>query len=90
METDDLLEVFGGRDNLRLMCGAIRFRVTGGGCRVSFWVGDYIVRLKKGGIYYTLQVQVRKTRITMCEYTILWPEVIRAAFERYTGYVLSF
>lgn len=90
METNDLLDVFGGRDNLRLMCGAKRFRVTGGECRVSFWVGDYIVRLQKGNIYYTIQIQVRKARITLCEWTTLWPESIREEFERYTGYALSF
>lgn len=88
METNNLLEVFGGRDNLRLMCGAKRFRYGEG--RVSFWVGDYIVWLHKGSLYYSLHVQVRMTRITMCEYTVLWPEAIREAFERYTGYSLSF
>jgi hypothetical protein len=90
METDDLLEVFGGRDNLRLMCGAKRFRVTGGGCRVSFWVGDDIVRLQKGGIYYTIQVQVRKTSENKWRYCTLWPSVIRDMFEQCTGYALSF
>ena len=88
METNDLLDVFGGRDNLRLMCGAKRFRYGEG--RVSFWVGDHIVRLHKGGDYRTLQVQERKTRITLCEYTTLWPSAIRDRFERYTGYALSF
>lgn len=85
---DDLLEVFGGRDNLVLMCGAKRFRYGKG--RVSFWVGEDIVRLKKSGICYTLQVQVRKTRITLYEYTTLWPGVVREKFERYSGYTLSF
>lgn len=88
METNNLLEVFSGQDNLKLMCGAKRFRYGEG--RVSFWVGDYIVRLQKGSQYYTLQVQVRMTRITMCEYTVLHPEIIRDMFERYTGYSLSF
>jgi len=87
METNDLLGVFGGRDNLVLMCGAKRFRYGRG--RVSFWVGENIVRLKKSGIYCTLQVQERKTRITLCEYTTLWPSVIRDMFERYSGYSLS-
>ena len=89
METNDLLDVFGGQDNLRLMCGAIRFRYGKG--RVSFWVGDHIVRLRKeGGDYLTFQVQVRKTCIPLCEYTTMCPEIIRAEFERYTGYALSF
>ncbi len=87
---EDIFEVFGGRDNLRLMCDAKRFRVTGEGCRVSFWVGDYIVRLHKGNIYYTIQIQVRKTRITLCEYTTSWPKTIRLMFERYTEHALSF
>lgn len=90
METDDLLEVFGGRDNLRLMCDAKRFRVTGGGCRVSFWVGDDIVRLQKGGIHYTIQVQVRKTSENKWRYCTRRTSVIRDMFEQYTGYSLSF
>ena len=88
METNDLLEVFGGRDNLRLMCGAIRFRYGKG--RVSFWVSEHIVRLHKRESFYIVQVQVRKTRIPLCDYTSICPEVIRDRFERYTGYVLSF
>jgi hypothetical protein len=84
----DLLDVFGGQDNLRLMCGAKRFRYGRG--RVSFWVGEDIVRLKKGGIYYTLQVQCRKTCQTRSMYSTLWPGVVRQKFEHYSGYSLSF
>ena len=88
METDDLLEVFGGRENLRLMCGATRFRYGKG--RVSFWVGENIVRLRRVERFYILLVQERRTRITLCQYTSTWSEVIRERFERYSGYSLSF
>jgi hypothetical protein len=87
---DDLLDVFGGRDNLCLMCDAKRFRVTGGGCRVSFWVGDDIVRLAKIGYVYFIQVQVRKSRDTGFIYHTLYPDVIREKFEHFTGYSLGF
>jgi hypothetical protein len=87
---DDLFEVFGGRDNLRLMCNAKRFRVTSGGCRVSFWVGEDIVRLSKCGIYYLIEVQIRKTRETRSRYCTLYPDVIQKKFEHLTGCSLSF
>jgi hypothetical protein len=87
---DDLLDVFGGRDNLCLMCDAKRFRVTGGGCRVSFWVGDDIVRLSKSGIYYSIYVQIRKSGETRSMFCTLSPEVVREKFEHYTGYSLGF
>ena len=89
METDDLLEVFGGRENLRLMCGAKRFRVTGGGCRVSFWVGDDIVRLQRGR-YFEIRVQNRKTKETRSQHTTLYAENVRSKFEHFTGYSLGF
>jgi hypothetical protein len=92
METThtDLFEVFGGRDNLRLMCNAKRFRVTMGGCQVSFWVGDDIVRLQGGGVYYVIQVQNRKTKETRSQHTTLYVENIRSKFEQVTGYSLGF
>lgn len=85
---ETILEPLGGEDNLRMMCGAIRFRYGKG--RVSFWVGEHIVRLRKRGDYSTLQVQERKTRFTLCECTTLLPNVIRDRFVYYTGYSLSF
>lgn len=92
METThtDLFEVFGGRDNLRLMCGAKRFRVTMDGCQVSFWVGDDIVRLQGGGVYYVILVQDRRTKRTRSQYTSLFVENIRRKFEQVTGYSLDF
>jgi hypothetical protein len=89
METDDLLEVFGGRDNLRLMCDAKRFRVTSGGCRVSFWVGDDIVRLQRGR-YFEIRVQNRKTKETRSQHTTPYAEKVRSKFEHFTGYSLGF
>lgn len=90
METThtDLFEVFGGRDNLRLMCNAKRFRVTSGGC--SFWVGDDIVRLQGGGMYYIILVQDRRTKKTRSQYSSLYVENIRSKFEQVTGYSLGF
>lgn len=87
---DDLFEVFGGRDNLRLMCDAKRFRVTMGGCQVSFWVGEDIVRLQGGGVYYVICVQNRNTRQTRSQYSSLYAENIRSKFEQVTGYSLGF
>jgi hypothetical protein len=48
----DLLEVFGGQDNLRLMCGATRFRKEARN-RMSFHVGTYMIRIeiKTGGVW---------------------------------------
>ena len=94
METThtDLFEVFGGRDNLRLMCNAKRFRVTMGGCQVSFWVGEDIVRLRKcpSSVYYVLMVQNRVTKVTHSHCTNIPAERIPEMFELFTGHSLSF
>lgn len=86
----DLLDIFGGRENLQLMCNAKRFRTTRNGRNVSFWVGEDIIRVSKTGFYYCLMVQNRKTRQTRSLHTTHHVEVIREKFEHLTGYVLYF
>ena len=86
----DLFDVFGGRDNLRLMCGASRFRTTREGGNISFWVGEDIIRVAKAGFYYCIMVQNRKTRQTRSIHMTHHVSVIGEKFEHFTGYVLNF
>ena len=89
--------MFGGRDNLVLMCDARRFKEDGDRS-VSFWVGPYIVRVSKGtytdynGLYYPYHLYIfhRKTKYTKCMRDLLTPEQVRSEFVRSVGFVLDF
>jgi hypothetical protein len=100
----DLLDVFGGQDNLVLMCEARRFKRDGDGS-VSFWVGPYIVRVSKSTYThypYYLHISHRKTKDYQCNCSVTEGQVrysfncsvtevqARYAFSRFTGFVLEF
>jgi hypothetical protein len=93
----DLLDVFGGQDNLVLMCEARRFK-RDGDRSVSFWVGPYIVRVSKGtytdcnGIYYPYHLYIfhRKTKDCPCNRDIYSVDLAQSVFSRCTGFVLEF
>ena len=90
----DLLEVFGGRDNLELMCGATLFHREARN-RISFHVGTYKIRIKiktRGGvaILYYLDIFEGVSGKTAGHAYTTCPDSVRRMFERYTGYVLSF
>jgi hypothetical protein len=94
METNDLLEVFGGQDNLRLMCGATRFHKEARNC-MSFHVGTYKIRIEiktKGGvaILYYLDIFEEGSRKTVGHSYTTYPDHVRDRFEHHTGYTLSF
>jgi hypothetical protein len=97
MSTSDLLDVFGGQDNLILMCDARRFK-RDGDRSVSFWVGPYIVRVSKGtytdykGLYhpYFMGIRHRKTKMISCTGHFLRPEHVQFQFVQNTGFVLEF
>ena len=91
----DLLEVFGGRDNLRLMCGATRFRKEARN-RISFRFDTYRIKLT---ITVSMNLTVVAYRLEIFDvvsglmvghaYTID-KDLVRERFEEYTGYSLSF
>lgn len=91
METNDLLEVFGGRDNLRLMCGATRFRKEARN-RISFRVDGRLIMLivTDRKLLYNLEIFDRVSgKMVCCAFSTEWDH-IRGKFEYHTGYVLSF
>jgi hypothetical protein len=90
----DLLDVFGGQDNLRLMCAATRFHKESRNS-VSFHVGTYKIRIKiktRGGVailYYLDIFEGVSGKPAGHAYTTC-PDSVRGMFERHTGYALSF
>ena len=87
----DLLEVFGGRDNLELMCGATRFHKEARN-RISFRVDTYLVRLvitDRINVYNLEIFDELSGEMIGYAYTT-YPDRVRDNFERHTGYALSF
>lgn len=94
MENDNnyLFDVFYGKDYLRLVCGASRLRTSTQG--VSFWVGEYVVRLRKDVgeknlCPYTLSISVRKTQNSVFSTSLPSPDLVREVFCRCTGLTLD-
>jgi hypothetical protein len=87
----DLLEVFGGQDNLRLMCGATRFRKEARN-RISFRVDKYLVSLviAEGVSVYVLKIFDEISGVTVGHACAAFPDRVRYYFEHHTGYSLSF
>lgn len=88
----DLLEVFGGRDNLELMCGATRFRKESLNSMI-FHVDTYKIRIEiktKGGVAILYFLDIMKFEGTVGHAYTTCPDRIRESFEHYTGYTLSF
>ena len=98
MVLTDLLEPFYGWDNLVLMCGARRLRISPKTEIVSFWVGPHIVRISTGkytdcnGVYYPYHVYIFHRKTKRCRFNddVLTPDHVRSAFTGATGYVLEF
>jgi len=89
---DHLFDIFYGKDYLLLVCGASRLRTSTQG--ISFWVGEYVVRLRKdvGGknlCPYTLSISVRKTQNYVCSTSLPSPDWVRKSFCHYTGFTLD-
>jgi hypothetical protein len=94
METNYLLEVFGGQDILRLMCGATRFHKESRNS-MSFHVGTYKIRVKiktrRGvAILYYLDIFEGGSGKTVGHAYTTCPDRVRDRFEHHTGYALSF
>lgn len=91
MSTSDPLDVFGGEDNLRLMCGAENFRRTAGGGLACFEFNFLMVQIFviEPDFYGLLIRHIGKMRVVLNE-SYLTHEQTREAFEEYTGYSLSF
>lgn len=87
----DLLEVFGGRDNLVLMCEARGFYEDVDQVFIRFEVGDKLVYLSPISVEgYGLLVYHLDTLATIADEHAKNGVSVRALFERYTGYSLSF
>lgn len=87
---NDLLGVFGGWDNLRMMCDATNLHKEARN-RVKFCVGQHIIILKiRPGPLYDLTIWSEDSgdfigyAYTDCQ------ETVRKSFKYYTGYSLSF
>lgn len=91
MSTSDLFDVFGGEDNLRLMCGAENFRGSAGGDWACFELNHLMVQLfhREPGHYGLFIKHIGVGRVVVNE-SYLTPEQTREAFEGYSGYSLSF
>jgi hypothetical protein len=91
MSTSDLFDVFGGEDNLRLMCEAENFRRSKGGSWACFELNHLWVQicLREPGVYGIFIQDTRRGRVVVNE-SYMTPEQTRGAFEEYTGYSLSF
>lgn len=91
MSTFDLLDVFGGRDNLVLMCEARDFYASEERMFIRFEVGGKVVVLFPiyGGKYGFLVYHLATFKEVADEHAENGAGV-REIFERYTGYSLSF
>ena len=91
MSTSDLFDVFGGEDNLRLMCGVENFCRSAGGSWACFELNSLRVNLSliEPGLYGLFIKHIGRMRVVVNE-QYLTPEQTREAFEKYTGYSLSF
>ena len=92
MENTDLFDIFYGKDYLRLVCGASRLRTSTQG--ISFWIGEYVVRLRKDVreknlCLYTLSISVRKTQHPLFYSSLPAPDWVRRYFCRCTGFTLD-
>ena len=94
MENDNnyLFDIFYSKDFLRLVCGASRLRTSTQG--ISFWVGEYVVRLRKdlrGKILYPyiLSISVRKTQNSVFYSSLPSPDYVRKFFCLHTGFILD-
>ena len=87
----DLFDVFGGRDNLRLMCGAKDFQMGVGGDWACFDFDLYRVDFHVNPLpYYGMSIkEIGRGRVVFDGY-YLTLEQTREAFEEYTGHSLSF
>lgn len=94
MPTPNPLDVLGGEDNLRLMCGVENFLRSKGGSWAYFELNHLAVQifLREPGFYgiYGIFIQdTRRGRVVVNE-SYQTPEQTREAFEEYSGYSLSF
>jgi hypothetical protein len=90
----DLLDVFGGQDNLVLMCGVTQFHKEARNC-VSFYVDIYRVRLQLNTSarrlpMYHLGIFDRVSGKTIDHVYTNSQCLVRDRFECHTGYSLSF
>lgn len=95
----DLLEVFGGRDNLELMCGATRFHKEARN-RISFRFDAYRIKLTitvNTSAYSTISMNAYRLEIFDVVSGLMVghayttdKDFLRERFEEYTGYSLSF
>jgi hypothetical protein len=87
----DLLDVFGGQDNLRLMCEAEGFYENAERGFIRFKVGDKLVYLFSIlDMEYVFIVYHLGTFVEIASERSENGAGVRALFERYTGYSLSF
>ena len=91
MSIPDLLDVLGGEDNLKLMCGAENFLKNAEGSWACFEFNFLMVNLFLiEPCFYGLFIKhIGEMRVVVNE-QYLTPEQTREAFEEYTGYSLSF
>jgi hypothetical protein len=89
MSTSDLLDVFGGQDNLILMCGAKDFCENKERESIRFTVDSCYVWIMSCAAGYGLYLW---NPDTLEEFCVTGSDVlqIRRGFETHTGYSLSF